>query len=117
MLTSASPATWNGHYCGGKLLESSFSEKFEPCCPVQLHHSEETQVNQRSCDFELKSFDGYDSSTTKDEVATPALISCIDYASDFPRVATDYSENLLPRSNAPPLYGRIMCEKFDRWIL
>ncbi|KAB2814513.1 HYC_CC_PP family protein [Phaeocystidibacter luteus] len=117
MLTSASPATWNGHYCGGELMESSFSEKFTPCCPVDLHTSNELQLKRNSCDFEMKSFNGYDHSTTPQNSDLQPVAIATWESLPFDLHVENHPDYFIPRSNAPPLTGRQICERYDRWLL
>lgn len=64
MISSAVPSKATVHYCGGELMDITFNEKVEACCPTELNASTELQFKQVSCEFDHHFFKNYDTGAT-----------------------------------------------------
>lgn len=118
LFTSAAPATLSLHYCGGELMDASFTERFEPCCGVEESTSSEPMMEATTCEFDQFSFESYDDGLTLPSITiSPVFIDAPHFVELSPFIEIASTPLRIEDIGPPQLSGVELCIRYERYLL
>ncbi|NVK04961.1 MAG: hypothetical protein HWD92_09060 [Flavobacteriia bacterium] len=118
LFTSAAPATLSLHYCGGELMDASFTERFEPCCSVEESTSSEPTMEATTCEFDQFSFESYDDGLSLPSITiSPVFIDAPHFSELSLSIEIAPTLHCVETRGPPQQSGVELCIRYERYLL
>lgn len=116
LFTSAAPATLSMHYCGGELMDASFTERFNPCCEIE--EPESPSMTATSCEFDQYTFNSYEDGYAQQELTISPVFILTPQFFELPIIGYyPTSLSLLKYRGPPPMSGATRCIQYEHFRL